>query len=277
MSDYLELKIICPVQIRDILTPILFSNHYEGFWEQDDGFIAYIPQEKFDPQILEHSINQVSSWKRDIHFETRIIPAVNWNRNWEENYEAVTIKGKYIIQAPFHKTENNTQKVFTIYPGMAFGTGHHETTKLMMELMDTMDFRGKRVLDFGCGTGILAIFAEYKGAADIIAIDEDPLAIESTEKNLILNQSKSIQIQQSNNLNSFASCFDIILGNLSRNALIKNANAIDRSLKQNGYVLLSGFFMDQKKEIAELFKEKLYIESDSISENTWVALKLQKK
>src|ERR1700712_3291975 len=177
---------------QDLLINALGEIGFDTFEELDFGFKAYIPvtdfnQEKLDETLLSYQDLFTFS------YETTLIPQKNWNQVWESNFEPIEIGDKIFVRATFHQPKPQFPYEIVIDPKMAFGTGHHQTTSMMLELMLENDFAGKKVLDMGCGTGILAIMAAKLGATDITAIDYDPVCCESTIENTQLNDISNVQ------------------------------------------------------------------------------------
>jgi ribosomal protein L11 methyltransferase len=174
----------------------------------------------------------------------RTIPRQNWNEIWESNYSPVQIGKKCHIRAPFHLPPKGVQYDVIISPKMSFGTAHHETTRLVMEFMLTGEWKREKVMDFGCGTGILAILARKMGAGKIIALDKDPWALENARENFELNDCSKIEVCQGEISSVGEDSFDIILANINLDVLLKEMKEISRHLKNGGISVLSGFCRD---------------------------------
>ena len=181
--EYIELTIEnVPGEQMEILVCLLSEEGFESFAEKADALLAYIPSREYKEQIIEELIE-----KFHVQSASKIIPEQNWNEVWEKEYDPVMIKDQCFIHAPFHPSRSDVRYDIVIEPKMSFGTAHHETTALMIELMLDTGFAGKKVIDMGCGTGVLAILAAKAGAVSIVAIDNDEWsyqnALENTEKN----------------------------------------------------------------------------------------------
>jgi len=276
MSDYTEISIHCHEEIAEILIAELFNHGYEGFWETDDGFKAYIIKNKFETRRLKSIIEKHILNGEPITYALENIPAQNWNEEWEKNYEPVIIADKFLIRAPFHFLDDEGLTTFTISPKMAFGTGHHSTTQLIIEMMLSTDMVDKKVLDFGTGTGILAIFAEHLGAKEIVAIDNSYEAIDCALENISINNCKNIkasvlEIEQLTN-----KTFDIIIANINRNILTQNARYLSEMLNHDNRLIISGFYENDIQYISSKFETVNLSFKTSISKNTWVACQYNK-
>lgn len=232
---------------RDLIINSLGEIGFDTFEETESGFKAYIIADQFDQkqfdEVLQLYANEVGfTW------EANLIAQKNWNQLWESNFEPLEI-GSCYVRATFHTPRPDIPYEIVIDPKMAFGTGHHETTSMMMELMQQEDFTGKRVLDMGCGTGILAILASFLGAEHITAIDFDPLCYESTLENAQLNNVNNISAICGSKEVIPAAGYDIILANINRNILLDQLPEYRAHLKEDGTLFMSGFYDVQDMEI----------------------------
>lgn len=220
----------------DILVALLADTGYEGF-EQGEWFLkAFIEEKEYNEERLKEIVET-----QQLSFTTEAIAEKNWNEEWEKNFEPVLVDDFCAVRASFHQPITNVQHEIIITPKMSFGTGHHATTYMMMKSMQAIDFAGKSVLDFGTGTGVLAILAEKSGAADIYAIDNDEWSISNGKENIDNNLCRHIRLEQKDNLNGIG-VYDILLANINRNVLLDNMQSIAASIKSNGVVLMSGFY-----------------------------------
>jgi ribosomal protein L11 methyltransferase len=182
-------------------------------------------------------------------YSLKTIPKQNWNAVWEENFQPVTVEDFCIIRADFHDLPITTPYEIIITPKMSFGTGHHATTQLMMIMMKDMDFAGKKVLDFGTGTGVLAILAEKLGAADILGIDNDEWSVENSEENVLRNNCKKITIELNKKDVLPEGTWDIILANINRHILLAYMKELYAKTMVGGIVLMSGLLVADKEII----------------------------
>jgi ribosomal protein L11 methyltransferase len=225
----------------DLLINAMGEIGFDTFEELDFGFKAYIPAPDFDQEKLDA---QLALYQEMFSFsyEITLIPQKNWNEVWESNFEPLEIGGKIYVRATFHQPKPGFPFEIVIDPKMAFGTGHHQTTAMMLELMLEDNFKGKKVLDMGCGTGILAIMASKMGAQTMTAIDYDPVCYESTIENSRLNHIDNITALCGSKEAVPNGQFDIILANINRNILMDQLQRYGEVLKTGGQVYLSGFY-----------------------------------
>ena len=246
---------------------------FESFVEQDYGVTAYIQKQEWNSKILE-DVFLLHSNEFNITFEHNEIAQTNWNEEWEKNFNPIQVDDLVSIRAPFH-TNPSLQFDIVIEPKMSFGTGHHETTHMMVQHLLALDLDTKKVLDMGCGTGILAIFAEMKGAKPIDAIDIDSWCYENSLENIQRNNCNHITVYEGD-ASVLKEKYDVIIANINRNILLSDMKTYTDCLNENGVLLLSGFY---KEDIAiiedEVTKHGLTFET-MIQKNNWVALKYVK-
>lgn len=232
---------------RDLLIHALGDIGFDTFEETDRGFNAYIPSDQLNRVLFD---NVLQSFEKDFSFsyQENPVPQKNWNQVWESNFNPLEI-GSCYVRASFHSPRPEFPYQIIIDPKMAFGTGHHETTSMMMEMMFEEDFKDKLVLDMGCGTGILAIFASMLGAKQVIAIDYDPVCFDSTVENAQLNNMKNINTLCGSKETIPGEKFDIILANINRNILLDQLPVYKERLTEDGSLFLSGFYDSPDLEI----------------------------
>lgn len=226
---------------QDMLINTLGEVGFDTFEELEFGFKAYIPVDDFDEAKLIEAITPY----RDLFtfsYEVTLIPQKNWNEVWESNFEPINIQDKIFVRATFHEPRPEIEYEIVIDPKMAFGTGHHQTTSMMLELMLENEFAGKNVLDMGCGTGILAIMASKLSAAKITAIDYDIICYESTLENAQLNNIENITAVCGSKEVIPDEQYDTILANINRNILLDQMQRYSEVLKADGELYLSGFY-----------------------------------
>ncbi|WP_091211084.1 50S ribosomal protein L11 methyltransferase [Mucilaginibacter gossypiicola] len=226
---------------QDLLINALGEIGFDTFEELELGFKAYIPEDIFDQQALDE---QLLPYKDlfTFSYEVNLIPQKNWNEVWESNFEPIKIGDKIYVRATFHETKPEFDYEIVIDPKMAFGTGHHQTTAMMLALMLENEFAGKKVLDMGCGTGILAIMAAKLGADDITAIDYDQVCYESTIENSALNNVGNIKPLCGSKEVIPDEQYDTILANINRNILLDQMQRYAEVLKTDGEIYFSGFY-----------------------------------
>jgi len=258
---------------EDVLPALLGEIGFESFIETEEGVSAYIPSENFSKETLDKLL---SSLPQKIQYEKTTIPDQNWNAVWESNFEPVLVAENCIVRAPFHESRNDIAFELIIEPRMAFGTAHHETTLQMLQLLLKEDITGKTVLDMGCGTGIIAILAEKKGAASVTAIDNDEWAYNNTCDNLKINNTKTIKTLLGDASLLDDEHYDVIFANINRNILLQDMKTYCNVLNNNGIIFFSGFYTEDNETIRkEAEKYGLHAEN-WVEKNNWVASKYRK-
>ena len=247
---------------------------FESFVENDTGVTAYIQKHEWNLHILD-DLYILGSPEFKIKYSHHEVVQTNWNKEWEKNFNPIQVDGLVSVRAPFH--ENPSLKFdIVIEPKMSFGTGHHETTHMMIQHLLALDLKNKKVLDMGCGTGILAIFAEMKGAQPTDAIDIDNWCYQNSIENVQRNACKHITVLEGDSSLLKGKKYDVIIANINRNILLSDMKIYTDSLDQEGTLLLSGFYKDDMVVIeSEVIKYGLVLDK-MIQKNNWVALKYLK-
>jgi len=263
----------------EILIAELGYAGFESFVETENGVIAYIKKEEHTENILT-DIYALKNENFKIDYTVEEIPQVNWNEEWEKNFNPILIENTVYIRAPFHDKIKNISQDIVIEPKMSFGTGHHETTHMMVKHLLTLDkenkIKDKTVLDMGCGTGVLAILAERLGAKKLDAIDIDNWCYLNSIENVERNNCSKITVYEGDALLLHNKKYDIIIANINRNILLNDMQVYLNVLNENGVLLLSGFYQE---DIPIIDKEasKTGLKLQSIEEiNNWVALRYEK-
>lgn len=242
----------------EILVALLDSLNYEGITEKEEGLvIAYIPTESYDKSILQSTLLSINTLNAVIISE-EIIQPQNWNKEWEKNFDPVFISDKCVIRAPFHQAYDNYEFVITIEPKMSFGTGHHNTTSLMISQILNLDCNGLQILDMGCGTGVLGILAKLKGASEVVAIDIDEWAFENTIENAERNNVE-MQILMGGVEQIPDKEFDIILANINRNILLEQCSCYFKHLKADGKLFISGILSEDIDVVKQHFGNEGFV------------------
>ena len=274
---YSRLIVTCTPEFSEILMAEVGEAGFDTFMETETGFEAYLEGDGFDKQLLEEIKEKYAS-VTPLVFQYDEIEKQNWNEEWEKNVEPIIVDEKCLVRAAFHKIEKTYPYEIIITPKMSFGTGHHQTTHLMLSAQMKMDHRGKRVMDAGCGTAILSVMASKLGAVKVEAFDIDEWSVENGNENAVNNNCSNIHIQlgKINEVN-LSGTFDIILANINKNILLAEMQQYASYLKPGGQLLLSGFYVkdvpDQKAEAAKYnLKEVAHQERE-----TWACLLLQKQ
>ena len=246
MKSYLQIAIaVSSTGESEQLIAVLSDLGYYAFEEKDQVLLAYIRQEDYNEDILKSCI-------RNGIFEKNVINEENWNQQWESSVEPVVVKDFAAIRPSFSKPINNVNFDLIITPKMSFGTGHHATTYLMVEMMETVEVFEKNVLDFGTGTGVLAILAEKCGAAAVIAIDYDQWSVTNANENVRVNNCNKIRVLQADNI-KIAPPVDVILANINLNVLKDNADDLKALLKRRGVLIVSGFLEQDGIKMEQVF------------------------
>ncbi|WP_372745248.1 50S ribosomal protein L11 methyltransferase [Lutibacter sp.] len=258
----------------EILVAELGEIGFESFVENDDDLIAYIQQTDWNENILD-DVFILNSNEFSISYEMEVIEQTNWNSEWEKNFNPIQVDNLVSIRAPFHENPNLKYDI-VIEPKMSFGTGHHETTHMMVQHLLDLDLTNKKVLDMGCGTGILAIFAEMKGAKPIDAIDIDNWCYQNSLENIERNNCSNIDVYEGDASLLINKKYDVIIANINRNILLNDMQSYMNCLNDDGIILFSGFYKEDIPIIdAEVSKYQFKIDK-IIERNNWVALKYQK-
>ena len=266
---------ISPIELgSEILIAELGEKAFESFIETETGISAYVQKDLWTPTILE-DIQILENPEFTISYTFEEIEQVNWNEEWEKNFEPIEVDGKCHVRAPFHE-KTSAEFDIVIEPKMSFGTGHHETTHMMIQHILETDCTNKKTLDMGCGTAILAILAEMKGAQPIDAIDIDNWCYLNSIENAERNNCNHISVYEGDAALLAGKKYDIIIANINRNILLNDMPYYVDCLNENGVLFLSGFYTEDIPVISEscLSKGLQYVKQ--FERNNWVALKFTK-
>ncbi len=269
-----RLRVTCDPEYAEILMAEIAEAGFDTFLETDKGFEAYVELERFDKEQLECIKEKYGSQTPIIFYQDRI-ERRNWNEEWEKNYKPIVVEGKCLIRAEFHELEKKYPYEVIITPKMSFGTGHHQTTYLMIKNQMEIDHRGKRVMDAGCGTAILSVMASKLGATEVQAFDIDEWSVSNGRENIEVNQCQNVHNQQGKLSElKFQGLFDIILANINKNVLLEEMRLYQKYLRPGGILLLSGFYSD---DIPDLLAEGIQcglVELKRDELENWAALVL---
>ncbi|MFD1163469.1 50S ribosomal protein L11 methyltransferase [Hwangdonia seohaensis] len=266
---YFKVKPIQPV--TEILIAELGYAGFESFVENEDGVTAYIQKKEWQKDILD-DIQILNSDEFEISYTFEDIEQTNWNEEWEKNFNPIVVDNLCSVRAPFHQ-KPNTKYDIIIEPKMSFGTGHHETTHMMIQHILNNDFKDKSVLDMGCGTGVLAILAEIKGAKPIDAIDYDNWCYLNSLENVERNNCKNITVLEGDANLLKNKKYDIIIANINRNILLQDMKTYTACLNKNGMLFLSGFYADDISIIQAECEKYMLKFAEKLERNNWVSLK----
>ena len=266
------------VEPREPGTEILIAQlglvNFESFVETEEGVQAYIQSKDWNEGMLKE-VQILNSEEFSISYEEEVIEQVNWNSEWEKNFEQIQVDNKVSIRAPFHENPGLEFDI-VIEPKMSFGTGHHETTHMMIQQLLDMDLDGKKTLDMGCGTGILAIFAEMRGARPIDAIDIDNWCYENTLENTERNGCRFITTYEGDASMLKGRSYDVIIANINRNILLNDMETYFECLNDGGVILFSGFYKEDIPMMNDATSKYGLKLDRTIERNNWVSLKYLK-
>ncbi|WNH07690.1 50S ribosomal protein L11 methyltransferase [Thalassobellus suaedae] len=255
----------------EILIAELGYAGFESFVENEDGVTAYIQKDEWNENILD-DIQILNSDEFEITYTFEDIEQTNWNEEWEKNFNPIVVDDMCSVRAPFHE-KPNTQYDIVIEPKMSFGTGHHETTHMMIQHILKNDLKDKSVLDMGCGTGVLAILAEIKGAKPIDAVDYDNWCYLNSLENVERNNSNHITVIEGDASVLEGKKYDVIIANINRNILLQDMKTYATCLNENGMLFLSGFYNDDIPIIKNECEKYMLNFQEKLERNNWVSLK----
>lgn len=245
MSNSIQISIRAGEELQEILISQLSEYQVSGFEQTDTHLIAYFPELEFNSYDIQNVLE-------GYEYELLILEEKNWNEEWEQNFHPIIIDGFCRVRASFHQPDFEVPFDIIITPKMSFGTGHHATTYMMMDHMKEMELKGKKVLDFGTGTGILAILAEKCGASAVTGIDVDEWSIANASENVESNQCTKISLEQTTNLPN--ETFDNILANINLNVILEYLPELKNRLNAGGILMLSGLLVADREVINEACK-----------------------
>ncbi len=261
---------------KDLLISSLAGIGFDSFEDINEGFSAYIPTVNFDLQALE-TLLLAESDGFDVQYVVEELKDENWNEKWESNFTPITVDDQCYVRATFHEDRPDMPYQIIIDPKMSFGTGHHQTTSLMLSYILENDFEDKEVLDMGCGTGILAILAIKSGAKSAYAVDYDEICVASVEENKILNNVIGITSSLGSKEKIVEKQFDVILANINRNILLDQFDQYALSCRPNGVLYISGFYENEDLIILKDKAESVgYRFEDNKVLDNWCAAKFTK-
>ena len=272
--DYLEFTFsVSPiVPGTDLLISELADAGFESFAETEKGCNAWISADAYDENGFDE-LHILKDPAFTIGFTVQRIASKNWNAEWESGFEPVIVKN-CMIRAPFHPADPSFAYEIIILPQMSFGTGHHETTSLMVDKLLTLPLKGKKVLDMGCGTGVLAILASRLGASDVWAIDNNDNAYENTLENIALNRATGIHVHKGDAAMLQGNLFHVIFANINRNVLMADMSTYAASLYPGGQIILSGFFETDVLQLTECCRINNLAVTEVRTKNEWALLEV---
>ncbi|GHU63969.1 ribosomal protein L11 methyltransferase [Bacteroidia bacterium] len=273
--DYYELKLTLAPNTeinRDILAALLVEAGFESFVESGEGLEAYAPENVYSEEKLVEILNNPPIPDTSVNYQVEFIKNQNWNEEWEKNsFRPIIIDNQLIIHSSFHADIPDLPYKIVIDPKMAFGTGNHSTTALMISYLLDLDLQGKSFLDMGCGTAVLAIFAQMKGADRITAIDNDTFAYENSLENITLNHTPTIEVKLGDVGLLGKETYDFVFANINRNILLHDIPAYINCMNPGASLFVSGFFSEDLPMIQETCIKNGLTFISRKEENNWVA------
>ncbi|MBD5199999.1 MAG: 50S ribosomal protein L11 methyltransferase [Bacteroidales bacterium] len=281
MNDYRELRINvspCSETITDILAQFLSEAGYESFVADSEGLTSYIKNELFDSTAVNEIVKNFPLENITMDVSDTFVEGRDWNSEWEQHYfKPIIVNGQCVIHSSFHKDIPKAEYDIVIDPKMAFGTGHHQTTSLIIERLLAMELNNKSIIDMGTGTGILAILAAMRGANPVEAIEIDPMAHINAVENVKLNGHPEIDVILGDaSALSNVQPADILLANINRNIIVGDMESYSKALKNGGTMILSGFYEEDIPVVAQAAKQYGLKQTDYTTRDRWASLSLKK-
>ena len=272
--DYYKYELKCDRETIELLLAFLGEMPFDSFEEKDNGLDAYLDS-SLDQSEIETQLQGLQQ-QLTFSFEKSLLENKNWNTLWESNFQSIRVGGFCGIRADFHPPFKEVEHEIIINPRMAFGTGHHETTFMVIEAMQELDFKGKKVLDYGCGTGILAILAAKLGAVVIDAVDIETASYENTLDNCRINASPFIQVKHGTLKDIEEEDYQIILANINRNVILATIGTLYNKLLKNGKLIVSGFIEKDELLLRETAQKHGFRLIYTKRKNNWICLVFKK-
>lgn len=266
MNNYISIRFQSTPEQSEILSALLMDMGFEGAEENGNETIISVEETAFDEGAVKEIMQQFN-----VDYTLSTVAQQNWNAQWESSFEPVQVGDFALIRASFHEPRQGVQHDIIITPKMSFGTGHHATTYLMIALMKELDFNGRQVIDFGTGTGVLAILAEKLGAKNVFAIDNDEWSISNSEENLAANNCSTIRLQLANEMMHEEKA-GIILANINLNVIVANLQKIREASLPGATVLFSGLMTGDEENISRQLQNAGFHIEKIVHRNGWIAL-----
>lgn len=270
--DYLKFEFQTNPENNEMLIALLGELPFESFEENENGFDAYVQVKNETPGIQERVLELKNLF--EFSHKKTLIKYQNWNAVWESNFDAIVVRDFCGIRADFHDPLTEVKHEIVINPKMAFGTGHHETTWMMMSIMENFDFAEKMVFDYGCGTGILAILASQLGAKNIDAIDIELPSYENTLENARINNIENIKSIHGTLEKVDDQMYDIILANINRHVILDSFSTLNKMLQPNGILLISGILKEDEQLVKNAAEANNFKIEKTEYRNNWICIQL---
>lgn len=270
--ENLEIQFSCSPELSEILIAEISLLGFDIFEETNTGFTTFHSDKEYPLDEINEIISRYQNLG-EIKIATKIIQKVNWNKEWESNYSPIEVNDQVYIRASFHPSKPGFETEILINPQMSFGTGHHETTRLVIGLMMEEKWENQEVLDAGTGTGILAIFARLKGAKKVVGFDIDDWCIENAIENAELNHLDNFSFNQGMIKDQIPHQYDTLIANINRNILLQEMADYVRFIKPGGALFLSGFYLEDVRIIQEEAEKNGLIYATHATLNNWCSMK----
>lgn len=282
MNDYTKIKFtVTPNEevATDILAALLAEIGFESFVPDESGMEAYVPHNMFDDTAIAAVVDTFPLEGYGITYESEFIEGEDWNAEWEKNYFQPIVLGEdCVIHSTFHTDVPKARYDILIDPKMAFGTGYHQTTCHMLRAILASDMTGKKVLDMGCGTALLAILARKHGATDVVAIDIDEFAYENAKENVVLNNTADIEVRLGGaDAIKDDDSFDFVIANINRNILLADMANYVRCMHSGSQIFISGFYTDDMEVLKEEASRNGLRYIDYAEDNRWAMMRFVKE
>ncbi|MEP7196228.1 MAG: 50S ribosomal protein L11 methyltransferase [Saprospiraceae bacterium] len=275
MDQYLELILQIPQQEQELWIAKLYALNFENFVEEEESLSAFIANDLWTPQFQEEVLSEINL--AGIEYRIQTHEPKDWNAIWESSFDPIMIQGKLYVRASFHPQISKTDHEIIISPKMAFGTGHHSTTSMILEWMVNQDLKDLDVLDFGCGTGILGIYAKKKGCKSLILIDNDENAIENTIEHCEINNVQADAILLGSVEQIPDQFFDLILANITRNVLEECLGELSSRLATGSKIVMSGFLESDLDFMKSILIQHSLEFREVMQDKDWIAIYATKK
>ena len=273
--SHLEFSIHCKPEnqeTHDILIAYLSDIGFDGFQENEGAVQAFVAKEGFSWDTFSETRDLLKACGIEIIYKYLETDDQNWNEEWEKNFVPVKIDEKVLIRAPFHSSDSDPPCTIVIEPKMSFGTGHHQTTRLMIKAMMQIDLSGKSILDMGSGTGILGIYASMNGAGNVVGVDIDNWAFENAKENIERNGIHNMEMRLGDVSELSNEIFDVVVANINRNVLVRDIPAYVRHLEPGGDMILSGFLTEDVQYILDTAYANKLVHNTTTEDEGWLIL-----
>jgi ribosomal protein L11 methyltransferase len=274
---YTRLQVVCDLEFSEILMAEIAEAGFDTFMETEKGFEAYVEEKNFNADLID-SLKEKYKWVNPLLFFYDQVEKQNWNEEWEKNLQPIIVDDRCLVRAEFHKIEKQYPYEIIITPKMSFGTGHHQTTYLMIQSQLDIDHANKRVMDAGCGTAILSIMASKLKAKEVEAFDIDGWSVINGTENIQNNHCQNIHIHQGKiDDMKFEGKFDLILANINKNILLSEMKSYANYLDAGGQLLISGFYTHDIGDLLNEANKHQLTEVSRKDRETWAAVLLERK